>query len=358
MRNLIVSIAVVALVVSVVSPAWAQGAANQTPANQTPAAPAEPQYPKISIGTLTYLQYGAELQNRDDYNAFDITRGYINITGDLARNIKFRLTPDLRRITDGSLAGSLAFRLKYGFIEFDELLPRSWVRFGLHQTPWLDFEESINRYRVQGQMFAEREGVIPGSGDFGVGLLMRGPNDYGEINVGVYNGEGFTRAEVDKRKSIQARITIRPMPKAAVAKGFRVSAFVDAGLAGENRPKRHAILMGSYEHPHFVGTAEWLAGESRTNPVLASTEFRGYSIFAEVRQGMEGWAGLARFESFDPDRRFADNSHQRAIAGIAYWMKWSAVKLGMVVNDENVSYDVGAGRPRENRLLFQTHVQF
>ncbi len=63
----------------------------------------------------------------------------------------------MRRITDGSLAGSLTFRLKFGFVEFDELTPRSWVRFGLHQTPSLDFEESINRYRVQGPMFAERE---------------------------------------------------------------------------------------------------------------------------------------------------------------------------------------------------------
>jgi len=160
-------LAFLALVCLGATPAWAQA-----PANQTPAAPAEPQYPKISIGTLSYFQYAAEL-NRDGFNAFDVTRGYINIAGDIAKNVKFRITPDVRRITDGSLAGSLTFRLKFGFVEFDELTPRSWVRFGLHQTPWLDFEESINRYRVQGPMFAEREGIIPGSGDFGVGLLAR-----------------------------------------------------------------------------------------------------------------------------------------------------------------------------------------
>ena len=336
----------------------AQSTGNVSPAAPQPAAAPEPQYPRISVGILTYLQYDAELKNRDEYNAFDVTRGYINVTGDLAKNVKFRLTPDLRRITDGSLAGSLVFRLKFGFVEFDELTPRSWLRLGLHQTPWLDFEESINRYRVQGMMFAEREGIIPGSGDFGVGYLSRFPGNYGEVNVGVYNGEGFTRAETDKRKSVQVRATIRPIPKGGVVSGLRFSGFYDAGFFGEDRPRRHGIAMVSYEHPHFVGTAEWLAGTMRPAPLTANADFRGYSLFAEVREGMQGWAGLARFENFDPDRRIGDNSHQRAIAGVAYWLTWTSVRIGLVLNAEDVRYDAGAARANENRLLFQTHVQF
>jgi hypothetical protein len=345
-----------------VSLLFSSAASAQTPATQTPATPAEPQYPKIAVGALTYFQYDAELKNRDDYNAFDVTRGYINITGDLAKNIKFRLTPDLRRVTDGSLAGSLTFRLKYGFVEFDELTPRSWLRFGLHQTPWLDFEESVNRYRVQGTMFAEREGVIPGSGEFGVGYLTRLPNRYGEINAGIYNGEGFTRPETDKRKSVQVRATIRPLPNSdgagAQFNGLRFSGFYDAGWFAEDRPRRHGIFMASYEHRHIVGTAEWLRGTMRPAPLSANADFDGYSLFGEVRQGFEGWAGVLRFEEYDPNRHSADDSHRRTIAGVAYWLKWSAVRLGLVLNDEDVRYDRGASRPDENRLLFQTHVQF
>ena len=75
-------------------------------------------------------------------------------------------------MTDSSLAGSLVLRVKYAFVELDNIkAARSWVRFGAHQTPWLDFEESINRYRVQGTMFSEREALIPGSSDFGVGYF-------------------------------------------------------------------------------------------------------------------------------------------------------------------------------------------
>src|SRR2546430_2029066 len=122
----------------------ATSAAAQTPQPAVPPAKAEqpppppPQFPQVKLGMVSYLQYDAELKNRDGFNAFDITRGYININAALSPNIKFRFTPDIRRITDGSLAGSLTLRVKYGFLEFDNVLgAKSWVRLGVSQTPWI-----------------------------------------------------------------------------------------------------------------------------------------------------------------------------------------------------------------------------
>ena len=148
---------------------------------------------------LSYLQYAAETENRDGLNSFDVTRAYLNINAQLASRVRFRFTPDIRRITDGSLAGSLTLRVKYAFGQLDTLgREGSWARFGLHQTPWLDFEESINRYRVQGTMFAEREGLIPGSADFGASYFTPLPGGFGEVHGGVFNGEGFTQAGVEQ----------------------------------------------------------------------------------------------------------------------------------------------------------------
>ena len=145
------------------------------PATSPPAAPAQPEYPIIRIGMVSYLQYAAEVENRDGLNSFDVTRAYININAQLANRVRFRFTPDIRRITDGSLAGSLTVRVKYAFAQLDTLgRSGSWARFGLQQTPWLDFEEGVNRYRVQGQMFSERDGLIPGSADFGVSSVAEG----------------------------------------------------------------------------------------------------------------------------------------------------------------------------------------
>ena len=241
--------------------AWAQTAPQTPPAPQTAAA--APTYPTVRVGVLSYIQYDAELKNRDGYNAFDLTRGYINITGDLTNSISYRITPDVRRINDGSLAGSLVFRVKYAFAQLKGPSEGSWVRFGDHQTPWIDFEEHIQRYRVQGLMFSEREGIVPGSGDFGIGYFTPLPANYGELQAGVYNGEGFSKAEATTHKSFQGRISIRPFPTSGLAQGLRAHGFYDLGWYDRNQPRRHGIVMASYEKPRVVATAQWLTATER-----------------------------------------------------------------------------------------------
>jgi len=328
--------------------------------NPPPPAPApEPDYPVVRVGVLSYVQYDAELANRDAFNAFDVTRGYININGQLARNVRFRVTPDVRRITDSSLAGTLVLRIKYAFFELDNLTgARSWVRFGAHQTPWLDFEESINRYRVQGTVFSERESLIPGSSDFGIGLFTP-VGKYLDVQAGVYNGEGYAQTDANKYKSAQGRLTLRPFAGRGVANGFRLSGFYNAGWYAADRPRRLGIVMGSFEHTNLVATLQYL--KATENPSAAAPrdiDRSGSSGFLEIRQGMSGWAALARVDLFDPDEALGDNSQNRVIAGGAYWFVWPRSRVGLVVTNEQVHYDAAAARPRENRLLVQTHVEF
>jgi len=308
---------------------------------------------------VSYLQYLAELENRDGLNVFDVTRAYLNINAQVSRNVRFRFTPDIRRITDGSLAGSLAVRVKYAFAQFDNLVnARSWVRFGLHQSPWLDFEESINRYRVQGTVFAERDGLIPGSADFGVSYFTPLPAGYGEIHGGVYNGEGFGQTDTNKYKSVQGRLTLRPFPSRGAANGLRVSAFYNAGWYAADRPRRLGIVMGSFEHTHLVATLQGVSATENPSAVAPRDIDRtGWSVFVEPRQGPAGWAGILRVDDFDPDDALVDNSQRRVIAGGAYWFIWPRARLGFVVTNEQVHYDTPA-RPKDNRLLVQTHIEF
>ncbi len=226
---------------------------------QTPAPAAEPDYPIVRIGVVSYVQYDAELRNRENFNAFDLTRAYLNVNGQLSRSVRFRFTPDVKRVTDGSLSGSLVVRVKYAFVELDNVkAARSWVRFGAHQTPWLDFEEGIDRYRVQGMMFSERDGLIPGSSDFGVGYFTP-VGKYIDIQTGIYNGEGYTQTDVNKYKSFQGRVTVRPFAGKGIANGFRLSGFYNAGWYAANRPRRLGIVMGTFEHTHLVATLQHLA---------------------------------------------------------------------------------------------------
>jgi hypothetical protein len=331
----------------------------QTPATLAAPAPApEPDYPAVRVGVLSYLQYDAELQNRDDFNAFDVTRTYLNINAQLSKRVRFRLTPDIRRATDGSLNGSLVFRIKYAFAQFD-ITPRSNIRLGANQTPWLDFEEAINGYRVQGTMMSEREGVIPGSSDFGATYFTQLPGGYGEIQAGIYNGEGYTVPEVNKYKSAQGRLTVRPFPRASVIRGLRISGFWSEGRYAAGRPRRYGIVMGSFEHTHLVATVQKLAATDRplTLAIPTDIERSGWSAFVSPRRSPSGLAAIFRYDSFDPDRSIAANSHQRYIAGGAYWFVWPRARVGLVVTNEQVHYDTPVP-PTENRLLFQTHIEF
>jgi hypothetical protein len=333
----------------------------QTPAPQAPAAPASPppEYPVLRVGMLSYLQYDAELRNRDAYNAFDVTRAYLNVNAQVAPNVRFRFTPDVKRVADGSLAGSMTVRVKYAFAQFDNVTPRGWVRLGMHQTPWLDFEEGINRYRVQGTMFAEREGLIPGSADVGAGYFSPLPHGFGEIQAGVYNGEGFAQAETNKYKSLQGRVTVRPMAGRGRWDGLRVSGFYSAGWYDAGRPRHLGIVMASFEQPHLAATFQHVQATDRPAAgSLVNVRRAGDSAFIELRQGARGWAGLARVDVYDADLAVSDNMQTRVIGGGGYWFVWPRSRLGLIVTGEQIHAGPLAGKSTENRLLFQTHVEF
>jgi len=85
----------------------------------------------------------------------------------------------------------------------------------------VDFEETVYRYRFQGTVFAEREGFMVSS-DFGAAIRTLTPGGFGEIVAGVYNGEGYNRAEPNNEKAFMIRGTVRPFPTGnALARGFR-----------------------------------------------------------------------------------------------------------------------------------------
>ena len=115
------------LIVTLAVPVSAQ--TQSTPPASTQTTPAQPDYPIIRVGVLSYLQYAAETENRDGANSFDVTRAYLNINAQVASRVRFRFTPDIRRITDSSLAGSLVVRVKYAFGQLDTLgQAGSWAR--------------------------------------------------------------------------------------------------------------------------------------------------------------------------------------------------------------------------------------
>jgi hypothetical protein len=309
--------------------------------------------PAVNFGIVSFLQYAAELHEQDGYNAFDVTRGYFDVHARLSPRVRARFTPDVRPTTDASLDTNMALRLEYAYLEAD-VTKNASVVFGMHETPWLTFEESVNRYRVQGPMFAEREGLIPGPSDVGASVWAR--SERAEFHVGIYNGEGYGRAEEDKYKSVQGRATVRVFADDSTATTMHVSGFYSYGWYARDRPRNVAIVMGSYEQPHAVVTAQYL--NATDNPFIArDVERRGLSFFGEGRQGVTGWAGIGRLDMFDPDATNENDARRRYTFGGAHWSQWGRGRLGIIVTMEQV-FRVVNSEKLESRLLAQTHVEF
>ena len=310
-------------------------------------------YPRVTFGVVTFLQFAAELHEQEGYNAFDVTRGYFNVRAQLNDRISVRFTPDVRPTTDASLDRNLALRLEYASLDVQATDTVKFM-FGLHETPWLTFEESLNRYRVLGPLFAERLELIPGATDLGASIKWSG--EHTEAHLGVYNGEGYGRAEVDKYKSIDGRATFRPFSEDSELGKVSISGFYQYGWYARDRPRNVAIVMGSYENTNFVGTAQYLSATD--NPFVAvDVKRRGLSFFGEGRQGETGWAGVGGLDIFVPDVDNEGDQRRRMTFGGAHWSELGRGRLGVVISMQQ-EYRSAGSQLLERRLLAQTHIEF
>jgi hypothetical protein len=330
--------------------------------------------PQVRVGATIFYDYTytREPRTRDtggrlvSPNAFNLSRAYLNVTGTLSDVVSFRITPDVTRAsaTGGNLDGSLVYRLKYGYAQFD-LAPWLWpgaeVRAGVIQTAYIDSQESVYRYRFQGTVFAERDGGLS-SADAGVSVRGALPAGYGELQLGVYNGEGYAGRETNGQKALQLRATIRPLPEGGVLRGLRVSGFYNGDAYGPDAERRRWILGLLFEHDRFNAGFDFLRGADRTSAALPVRSSQGYSVFVtpffeEKGRGLEG---LLRFDRFDADRERA-GWRRRLIAGAAYWLPHRGANgaAALLLDYERVTFpSVLQPDPREQRIAVHGLLSF
>lgn len=313
--------------------------------------------PALKVGATIFADYtiqtAPETKDADgntiNPSSFNVSRAYINVTGSLNKRITFRITPDVTRETGSgsSLAGSQQFRLKYAFaqLSLDEWTTKgSFVRFGMQQTPLLDSVESIYRYRFQGTLYPEREGYLASS-DNGVSVRWMLPNEYGDVHVGYYNGDGYSKAEANDQKAVQLRASVRPLPKSPLGKGLRATVFAVSDAYVQSASRERLVLQATYEHKRFHAGFDAISTKDRTSSTKPEIAGGGWSAWATPRLG-NGWELLLRHDDTRPDDRFDVHRH-RNIAGVAYWLP-EMQKVSTAVLVDYDSLDV-TGKPRETR---------
>jgi len=346
-------------------------AAGYTPPDDTPV---------IRVGTTIFANYsytkvpdatdadGNTIKN----NSFDVARAYINISGNISHTIAFRVTPDIMReanTSSASLAGNLVFRVKYAYLQtnLDEWTGRgSYARFGIQQTPYLDFLENIYRYRFQGTLFTERIGLFA-SADAGASYRYQFGSNYGDIHVGVYNGENYNRAEVNDQKAIMIRGTLRPFAKGApILRGLRVTGFYDTDHYISEGERIRQIGTLTYEHPIVNVGFEYMHAEDQTPSATSNkVNSNGYSIWATPKMGTGsvGFEGLLRYDHQVPNTSYSlassgsagngttllrDQTRDRIITGIAYWFPHTGSQTTAIMLDYDAQmFDNTTARPTQ-----------
>jgi hypothetical protein len=345
-------------------------------AQVTPAAGYTPpdDTPSIKLGTTIFGNYTYQTDpkivdtpdgNTVSKSSFDIARAYINVTGNISHIVAFRVTPDVSRETNpaSSLNGSLEFRIKYAYLQtnFDDWMTKgSWARFGIQQTPYLDYTEGIYRYRFQGTTFVERTGYFA-SADAGASFHYNFPSNFGDLHVGVFNGENYNKAEVNDQKAIMIRLTVRPfatmMP---VARGLRATLFYDGDNYIKNAERKRTIGQVTFEHKYANLGFEYLNAKDQTSalPGNADKTGTGYSIWATPRATMSNnssWEALLRYDHQTPNTAstfaptstspnasttFESQKQNRTIAGIAYWFPHQGgVSAALMLDYDGQSFD-------------------
>lgn len=316
-------------------------------------------------------------KNSVHLSSFEVRRAYINVTGNISDWVSYRITPDvgprLATTTAASglpagasvsaatnLDGSAVYRLKYGYaqVNLDKITTHgTWVKFGQQQTPFLAFyEDNWYRYRWQGTLFEEREGFVSSS-DVGISGRFVFPNDYGDVHLGYYNGDTYTKAKVNDQKAFQIRASLRPLPKQDVLKGLRLHVFYDHDSPVKGGSRDRTFAFASFEHKHLNAGFDYMWTKDRPSATKPEVQAEGWTLWGTPRTSF-GLEALIRYDHFKPNKN-VNAVKTRLIIGPAYWLRVKApLAAAVLVDYEKVDHDTALARPNEKRFEIKTLLNF
>lgn len=304
---------------------------------------------------------GLNYSNKDNISSFNLKRGYFTIKTELNDVISVRYTQDITTDKEGSDIGNVEMRLKYLYLKLDmkrvEALKNTHFEFGMVHRPWLDFEQKLNGYRVQGMMFADRYELTSSAG---LGITYAGllggkidedyqkrvskyyPGRYGSFAIGIYNGGGYHALEKNNNKIFEGRLSLRPLPESLP--GMQLSYSLSYGKANteenDSDYRMHLFYLSSQGQYHklmgtyYKGSGSY--GDDYIDDSGLSYKNDGYSVFGEIFIPKTPLAIFSRYDLFTSYQ--TENQIQKTfIAGLTYRFLKNKVLLNY---DQNKTGDI------------------
>lgn len=326
-----------------------------------PLAAQAPSPPQVSVGGLVYTQFLYELKDTLNHaNNFDVTRAYVNVLGKFSGGVGTRVTADIYRNADGSLG----YRLKYAYAAFTPNGSPLTYKVGQIHTPWLDWEEALWDYRMQGSMALElgfmtaagsQSGYVSSS-DFGVGVDGKWGADKVNVQLTVVNGENYNKAPGDKGKDVDGRISLRLLDTDDSSRvgGLRVTGYAQYGRATGGLERNRFLGMVSYRSKQITLAGEAAVTQDGALGVAAGHVYSAFGVFKLPRSKA---ALLARVDVADAQAGVADRQ-TRLIGGVSYQLSPNWRLLG---DWDYVSFQgtpTAAQEAVRSQALFQTQFTF
>ena len=318
-----------------------------------------PPPPQVTVSGVVYGQYLYQLKDSlgaGDQNQFSIQRAYINVLGKFSGGLQTRVTGDLQP----SGSGNQMLRLKYAFAAWTPTGSDLTYKLGLLHTPWLDWEEALWDYRMQGTMALDRNGYATAA-DFGAGIDGKWQDDQVNGQLTVVNGEGYSGGTGDNRKDVMARVSVRLVKTDDNSRvgGLRLTGYAGVGKPTSGGTRNRFLGMLSYRSKQFTLAAEYAATKDTvTAPPVPETTGRVISAFGVYHVQSSGVTLIARVDVVDPNTSVSGDRQTRVIGGISYQV---TPNLRVLADVDNLSYETtptGLQDATRSRGLFQMQFTF
>jgi hypothetical protein len=305
-----------------------------------------PPAPQVSVTGVVFTQY----QYTDapvHTNTFDVNRAYVNVLGRFANGINTRVTVDIIP----SAVTSQIVRLKYAFAAWTPTGSSLTYKLGMIQTPYVDFEETLWDYRMQGAIAVDRNGALT-SADIGFGVDGRWNNEQVNGQIAIVNGEGYSGGTGDFHKDLEARVSVRVKPTNDGSRvgGLRLTGYVGIGKYGP--------AFAGNDRNRFLGQVSYrsqqltLAGEfvSRKDSTQTGSIISAFGVYHLTNSKV---AVIARLDIVDPNTNVANNKVTRLIAGASYQL---SPNVRLLADVDRQSFEGGGAAA--NQFLLQASFTF
>lgn len=339
------------------------------------AAPLAAQTPSpspITVGGVVYAQWGAQLDSLSPANNFDVTRAYLNVIGRFNGGIMTRITADVYHDADATAGGGMLYRLKYAYAAWTPSGSPFTIRFGLTQTPFVDWEEALWDYRMQGTVPVDRNSYMSSS-DFGVALDGNINHEQFDFQAMAFNGENYNKTPGDQSKDFAARASFRLLPTDDGSRvgGLRITGYAQAGTPNSGGTRNRFVGMVSYRSKMLTLAGEYVATKDTVTSTANSLKKGSIlSAYGVLHLGASPVAIIGRVDVVDPntctnsvagtDCPLSAQFDKRTtiIGGLSYQLS-SNVRLLADVDRLSFQTPTGVAAPKSiTQALFQTQFTF